>query len=250
MPATWRAPKEQKHYGVYYEDYGLTPELNGYAGNETYRQLIGIEQSICVKLEELMFEVVKADKRLDAAEVASLEPSHVKAKRSLAVGRRRGVTLTYKRKGDEKPRQKSEVNLQCLDYHFPALSELLLEWREELVRIARHVRCAAQQPIAMMRVPALLERYPLFDIESAIGDAERFKESYMQGRYRADAPEWMWAVTQDATRADIALFAMELGLQYSLNGVQISKLRDGLFGVLTERIEMQVERSGNRQKKL
>ena len=243
----WTAPKEQKHYGVYYEDNGLTPELNAYADNNTFQYLISIENDICVKLEGIMFELLLKDDRLDADEIASLEREHVKAKRSLVVGRNRGVTIVYKRDGDERPRQKSEILMQCLDYHFTALHELMRKWRTELVAIARYLRSESRHTSDMLDVPALHERYPLFDIDSALEDADDFKSSYYSGRYRGLPADWMWQVTKDAKREDIALFSMELGLHYNLNGVQVNKVLDGLLGVLTERIELKVERIAKRR---
>ena len=219
---TWVAPKEQKHYGVYYENMGLTPALVSHSVNDTFRRVIDLENRISDALKPLFRDLIRSDDRLDKEERESVTSSHIQVRRKLVILRTRGVKITYRRKGDKKARMSGELAIQYIDSKYSDnadLSALVVDWRKSLLSVHDELRVRGN--ILLSICPdALMDYLPSSSVVEK--DVRRFSRGFAS--YVREMPDWLRKVTERVRYKEAAYYANYIGVKFGFNGSVIYDL--------------------------
>lgn len=237
----WKAPAEQKHYGVYYASSGITPELNAHADEWTYENLVQVEKDICTCVERLAHMLLGDTTDLTVEERAGLYSWDIKAKRALTPHRTRAITVTWKKKGDKQPRRKSTVDMQYLSgcYHgaFDKAAKILNDeclqiwktpeewrsgyapdlayldmhikaWRSELKDISWKLHLLAGKDMPL-QAAELYKKFPELTVDSKLREDVK---GYIP-RYDAIAlPDWLRWTAEKLDATDIGRFGNQLAV--------------------------------------
>ena len=243
----WKAPADQPHYGVYYADAGVTPELIKHSTERTFEYVIGVEKHICEQAAKLTYYIMRdgKDELLDA-ERDSIQRWHCKARRCLTPHRTRAIELIYRRKGDKKPRRSKKVDinylagmlrhsfqqiadgdteyLKSMDHELKTLETFVMHWRMELTNAVEVMKVLARKPKGL-QPEDLYSAHP-----TTAGGTEMLSQckDYLPKYSGIQLPEWLAWTAERLDREDIGRFANQAGVQGMLTCQQINNLRAAL----------------------